>query len=87
MSADGLSILTDGSVELDALLTPSQCAKWFQQSERWLGENADKIIAFKPTRKVKVYHPRSVLSKMAFDAGIPVQLIAASFGIQQKENQ
>ncbi|HXT10982.1 MAG TPA: hypothetical protein VN873_05410 [Candidatus Angelobacter sp.] len=68
---------------LDEMLTREQCAAWLQQSERWLWENEDKVVPFKPSHKVILYHPRTVLARMAFDAGVPLQIIAASYGVTE----
>jgi len=71
--------------QLDEMLTREQCAEWLGVTARYLAEDAmsgaPKIPAFKPSHKVVRYHPRTVLAKMAFDAGVPLQIIAASHGI------
>jgi hypothetical protein len=70
---------------LDEMLTREQCAAWLGVTARYLAEDAmssgPKIPAFKPSHKVIRYHPRTVLAKMAFDAGVPLQIIAASHGV------
>ena len=71
---------------LDELLTPEQCIAWMKQTglkepRRWLQENAGTIVPFRPSHKVTLYHPRTILAKMAFDAGVPLQIIAASYGV------
>jgi len=70
---------------IDELLTPGECVAWMKQTgmkdpERWLRENEGTIIPFRPSHKVKLYHPRTILAKMAFDSGVPLQLISASYG-------
>jgi hypothetical protein len=67
--------------QLDEMLDREQCAAWLGVTERWLIENADKIVPFRPSHKSVFYHPRTILAKMAFDAGVPLQIIAASHGI------
>ena len=74
--------------DLDELLTPQQCVAWMKQgdlkdAERWLRENERTIVPFRPSHKVKLYHPRTILAKMAFDAGVPLQIIAASYGVTE----
>jgi hypothetical protein len=69
---------------LDEILSREQCAAWLGVAVRYLAEDAmsgaPKIPAFKPSHKVVRYHPRTILAKMAFDAGVPLQIIAASYG-------
>ncbi|HZV36108.1 MAG TPA: hypothetical protein VFB72_16145 [Verrucomicrobiae bacterium] len=73
---------------LDSMLTLEQCAGWLQMKPRDLQEKSreprPKIPAFRPGPKVVRFHPRTILAKMARDAGIPMDLIAASYGIRQE---
>jgi hypothetical protein len=68
---------------LDEMLTPDQCAAWLGVTRRWLIENADKVVPFRPGHKTTFYHPRTILAKLAFDAGVPLQIIAASYGVAE----
>lgn len=63
---------------IDELISREKCAAWFGESERWVQEN---VKGFRPSHKCTVYHPRTILAKMAFDAGVPLQIIAASYGV------
>lgn len=72
-------------VRLDALLSTAQAALWLQMTERELlakskGRKA-KIPAMWLNGRVVRYHPRTILAKLATDAGVPVEIIAASFSI------
>lgn len=71
--------------DLDAMLTREQCAEWLQITERDLGSKSDgprpPIPAFRASREMVRYHPRTILAKMARDAGVPLELIAASYGV------
>ena len=73
--------------QLDEMLTRQQCASWLGVEEEWLKRNTDKIVPFKPGHKTALYHPRTILAKMAFDAGIPLQIIAASHGIVETQKK
>jgi len=71
--------------ELDAMLNSEQCAKWLGLSEqRFLkktrGRKA-KIPAFPLNGRVIRFHPRTIIAKLATDAGVPMPVIAASFGM------
>jgi hypothetical protein len=73
--------------KLDDLLTRDQCAEWLQVEARYLAEDAmevkPKIPVFRPSRKVVRYHPRTILSKLAREAGVPMEVIAASYGLNE----
>jgi hypothetical protein len=72
---------------LDEMLDRELCASWLGLEVGWMARNTDKIIPFKPGHKTVKYHPRTVLAKMAFDAGVPLQLIAASYGVIETKKQ
>lgn len=78
-------------LSLDSLLTPAQCAKWLKVSKRELGENTrghnPKIPAFSLGHKTKRFHPRTILAVLAKRAGVNVETIAASYGIETKGQQ
>jgi hypothetical protein len=65
---------------LDEMMTREQCASWLGVEPEWLKRNTDKIVPFKPGHKTVMYHPRTILAKLAFEAGVPLQIIAASYG-------
>ena len=63
--------------QLDEMLTPDECVAWLKadklkEPKRWLAENVKTIVPFKPSRKVTLYHPRTILATMAFNAGVPL---------------
>jgi hypothetical protein len=74
-------------IQLDDLLDPATCAKWMKISRRELGENASghnpKIPPFNLGHKTKRFHPRTILAVLAKRAGVPLETIAASYGIQE----
>ena len=51
--------------DLDAILTPEQCAKWLQISVRKLREkaNAGQVPFLRLGQKAMRFHPRTVLAK------------------------
>ena len=74
--------------ELDDLLTTVAAAEWLQMSERELlarsrGQRA-AIPAFAIGHRTKRYHPRTILAKLAREAGVPLETISASFGLKDK---
>lgn len=74
--------------DLDAMLTPEQCAEWLQITTTDLGRKSSgdkpKIPAFRPTREMVRFHPRTILAKMAKDNGVSLDVIAASYGIRME---
>lgn len=72
-------------IHLDDLLTPDDAATWLKFKrkrellEKSKGRNP-KIFPFRLSRKAVVYHPRTVLAKLARDNGAPLDFIAAVFG-------
>jgi len=73
---------------LDSMLTLAEAAAWLQIPERTLEEQSrglrPRIPAFRPTPKKVRFHPRSILAKLASGSGLPVGLIAASYGFNER---
>ena len=71
--------------QLDDMLTREQCAAWMGMSSRELMAksrgNRAPIPAFRPSPKLIRYHPRTIIAKLAAEAGVPERVIAASFGL------
>jgi hypothetical protein len=67
---------------LDQQLTPEQTAAWKGITVSMLMEKhrAGIIQGFKVGNKTLRWHPRSVLASEMQRAGMPLELIAASFG-------
>lgn len=89
---DAHSIARGGSLRsLDSMLKPSECAAWLRISKRELGENTTghnpKIPAFSLGHKTKRFHPRTILAVLAKRSGVPLETIAASYGIQETKGQ
>lgn len=75
---------------LDGMLTRTQAAQWLQMSERELAAKSlglrPKVPAFRVgSQRTIRYHPRTILAKFAKDAGLPLEVVAASFGMAIKE--
>lgn len=92
MSQSQIQFSAAPAPELDSMLTREQAAQWLNISEEDLAGKSrgekPKIPAFKPSKKMVRYHPRTIISVLARRAGVPTDLIAASFGItEQKGNQ
>jgi hypothetical protein len=68
-------------INLDEMLTPARAAKWLGISQRNLGEKNRKgvIPAIRLGHKTIRYHPRTVITKLALDAGTSPKVIAAMF--------
>lgn len=69
---------------LDELMETSEAAQWLKINSKQLltdskGKNA-KIPGFWFSDRVVRFHPRSILAKLAHDAGLSPLLIAAMFG-------
>jgi hypothetical protein len=73
--------------ELDEMLLQEEAAGWLRLTPRQLGKDSSgrkpKIPAFAISRKSKRFHPRTVIAKLARDAGVPMDIIAASFGLTE----
>jgi hypothetical protein len=70
-------------VNLDDLLTLDEAAAWLRLNRRDLSEKSRGrravIPAIRVNRKVIRFHPRTILAKFAADAGVPLEVIAASY--------
>jgi hypothetical protein len=78
-------------MDLDKLLTLRECAEWLglerhALSRRSSGKRAP-IPAIRLSKRCVRFHPRTVLVKLAHDAGVPVEVIAASLNRTDHENQ
>jgi hypothetical protein len=71
--------------QLDDMLSKEEAAEWLQLRPRDLMEKtkgtSPRIPAFKLNQRVIRFHPRTVIAKMAKDAGVKPEVIAAMFGI------
>ena len=67
---------------LDSLLTLEEAAAWLRQHPRILVTKTKgrrpKIPAFWENQRVVRFHPRTILAKLAADAGVPSEVVAAS---------
>jgi hypothetical protein len=65
-------------------MNAEEAAKWLGMSKGKLlvaaGGSRPKIVGFWINERVVKFHPRTVLAKMAADAHVPLEAIAASFG-------
>lgn len=70
---------------LDAMLTPDQAAEWLQIPKRTLAQKSTgrraEIPCFRPSPRFPRYHPRTIIAKLAQEAGVKPEIIAASLGI------
>ena len=74
------------------MLTTEQAADWLGLSERDLLKksrgNRAAIPAFGLGHKTKRFHPRTIITRLAQQAGVSADSIAAGFGIQtNKDNR
>lgn len=79
-------------IDLDSMLVPEQAAKWLQMKPATLLAKSKGwkavIPAFRLNSKVVRYHPRTIIAKMAADAGVKAETIAASLGFKiEKETK
>lgn len=69
---------------LDDMLEREEAAAWLKMSKAELSEKSNGlrpvIPAFKLSERMVRFHPRTILAKLARDAGVPLETIAASFG-------
>lgn len=69
---------------LDSMLKRSEAAKWLGMSEYTLREKAlgpeAYIPVFREGQGFERYHPRTIIATLARRAGVPMDVIAASFG-------
>ncbi|MGN6556302.1 MAG: hypothetical protein ACTHLW_21535 [Verrucomicrobiota bacterium] len=70
------------------MLDRDDCAAWLKVKRRYLDDDAmldtPKIPVFRPSPKVVRYHPRTILAKLAKDAGVSFEVIAASYGVNEQ---
>lgn len=70
---------------LDDMLTQEEAAAWLKMPLRALALKSrgrkPMIPAFRVGDRSPRYHPRTILAKLAKDAGVPMDLLAASHGI------
>ena len=76
-------------INLDAMLETPEAAQWLAMSERELlskckGRHA-AIPGFWLNRRVVRFHPRTILAKLAADAGVKPEVIAASMNMDAPE--
>lgn len=75
-------------MNIDAMLKRKEAAAWLRISEDELRQKStgpDAVIpVFQLGQRTQLYHPRTILASEARRAGVPVEVIAASFGITQK---
>ena len=76
---------------LDALLIREDAAAWMGLTPRGLTKLSQgprpAIPAFRINSAVVRFHPRTILAKMARDAGVPMETVAASYGITQTQQE
>ncbi len=88
--------MNNATPELDEMLLAEEAAKGKQGTmfstdapERELAGKtkgrSPRIPAFRVNQRVIRYHPRTIITKLAHDAGVPFEIIAASFGVLTKE--
>ena len=72
-------------INLDDMLTPEQCAAWLHLKPRELDEDArtGRIPCFKISHKKRRFHPRTIIATLSRRAGVPMELLAVSFGMSE----
>ena len=79
-------------MDLDKFLTSREAAEWLGITQPVLvnkkikGRNPE-IPAFPIGHKSYRYHPRTIIAKLAKDAGVPFDVIAASLNKPKDESQ
>ena len=73
------------SPNLDAMLSLTEAAEWLGLHRRSLLKKVKGrkpiIPAFRLSRQEYRFHPRTIIAKLAADAGVDPEVIAASLGI------
>jgi hypothetical protein len=69
------------------MMETSEAAKWLKINPHQLlndskGKDA-KIPGFWLSERIIRFHPRTIIAKLAHDAGLPPEVIAAMFGLKQ----
>lgn len=74
-------MLGQSTMDLDKMLTPKEAAKWLRMSESDFKKKgrAGVIPVFKIGRRQVLAHPRTIIAKLATDAGVKRDVIKASF--------
>jgi hypothetical protein len=74
------------SVGLDEMMEPARAAQWLNLSVQALLARSRGRGAIIPSVQCGVrltrYHPRTIIAKMANDAGVPVEVIMASMNVK-----
>lgn len=69
---------------LDSLLTLQEAANWLGLHPRILASKIKgrrpHVPVWNPNQQIIRFHPRTILAKFAADAGVPLEVVAASFG-------
>jgi hypothetical protein len=72
-------------MNLDDMLTRKEAAAWLRLSERQLVARTlgrrPKIPAFRLSRECLLFHPRTIIAKLATDAGVAPEIIQTSLCI------
>ena len=83
-----MSVQEKITVELDAMLTLEEAAPWLRLKPRELSAKSrgckPAIPAFRLNQRVIRFHPRTIIAKLAHDAGVPLAVISASFSLLQE---
>jgi hypothetical protein len=71
---------------LDQMLTPSEAAQWLRMSERnFLRKGrSESIPVFKLGHSQVRAHPRTIIAKLAHDAGVEPEVIRSGLMLPQK---
>lgn len=79
------------TVNLDVMLTLDEASEWLRMNSDNLAARSQghkpKIPGFWFNERVVRFNPRTVIAKLAADAGVEPAVIAAMFSISQKEEQ
>lgn len=74
------------NVQLDELLSLADAAEWFRLAPRKLSLKSKgpraKIPGFWLNSRTVRFHPRTIIAKLAKDAGVAPETIAASMGLR-----
>jgi len=73
-------------IDLDDMLETAEAAKWLRMRPRDLLAKTKgrkpEIPAFRINSKVVRFHPRTIVCKLAADAGLSPELISASLNLK-----
>ncbi len=81
-----IRFLDTAAPPLDGMLTPQEAAAWLRMGvetllEKSRGRRAE-IPAFRPGHKTVLFHPRTIITKLALDAGVDPRVMAASLRME-----